>query len=160
MYKKLFLFLVFLSSLSFSQNKNFSIEDKLIIWKNVYEDSTSILELKKNFRLEFVSDSTGFIKKTNFSDRKIDQLTAEFKIESKKGRYRVSVYNIKFYEEQRVLNSDGISMQTIRETTIEESWIKNDGTIRKSIFGYNVTERLHPHLIDLFKIKLKKDEEW
>ena len=62
--KKIILFAVlFFSAMGFTQNKNFIIEDKLIIWKLVYEDSTNISELKNNPRLEFSTDSTGFIKK-------------------------------------------------------------------------------------------------
>jgi hypothetical protein len=89
--KNTLLFLIFITNISFSQNKNFTIEDKLIIWKLVYEDLTNISELKNNLRLEFITDSTGYIKKTNFNDKKVRQLIAEFKVESKKGRYRVSI---------------------------------------------------------------------
>jgi hypothetical protein len=61
--KNILLLLLFITNISFSQNKNFTIEDKLIIWKLVYEDSTNISELKNNPRLQFITDSTGFIKK-------------------------------------------------------------------------------------------------
>ncbi|TRX01878.1 hypothetical protein [Flavobacterium gawalongense] len=158
--KNILLLLIFITNISFSQNKNFTIEDKLIIWKLVYEDSTNISELKNNPRLEFNTDSTGYIKKTNFEDKKINQLTGEFKIESKKGKYRVSIFNIKFFVEPVGLYSGGISMQTISEFTIEKSLIRKNGTIRESSLGYNLTETLNPHFIELFTIKKKIKSEW
>ena len=159
--EKIILFAVlFFSTIGFSQNKNFIIEDKLIIWKLVYEDSTSISELKSNPRLEFITDSTGYIKKTNFNDKKVKQLIAEFKIESKKGKYRVSIFNVKFFVEPIGINSGMFSTQTISEHTIEESLIKKNGTIRESYLGYNLTETLNPHLVELFMIKKLIKSEW
>ena len=159
--EKIILFAVlFFSTIGFSQNKNFIIEDKLIIWKLVYEDSTSISELKSNPRLEFITDSTGYIKKTNFNDRKVKQLIAEFKIESKKGKYRVSIFNVKFFVEPIGINSGMFSTQTISEHTIEESLIKKNGTIRESYLGYNLTETLNPHFVELFTIKKLIKSEW
>ncbi len=145
----------FFSVCVYSQNKNFVIVDKQIVWQNVYEDSTDLKELKNNTRLDFKTDSTGYIKKTNFENKRLNQLTGEFKIESKKDKYRVSVFNIKFYVEPIGLYSGGISMQTISEFTIEKSLIKSDGSIKKTSMGYNLTETLNPHLVDLFTIKKK-----
>lgn len=126
----------------------------------IYEDSTNTSELKNNPRLEFKTDSTGYIKKTNFEDKKLNQLTEEFEIESKKRKYRVSVYNIKFYVEPINLYSGGVSMQSISEFTIEKSLIKKNGTIRESSFGYNLTETLNPHLTELFTIIKKTKLDW
>lgn len=159
--KKMILIAVLLFSLiGFAQNKNFVIEDNLIVWKLIYQDSTSTSKLKNNPRLEFNTDSTGYIKKTNFEDKKLNQLTGEFKIESKKGKYRVSVFNIKFFVEPIGLYSGGLSMQTISEFTIEKSLIKKNGTIRESSLGYNLTETLNPHLVELFTIKIKTNSNW
>lgn len=157
--KKIIALTLLITSTMFCQNKNFTVENGLIYWKLVYEDSTSTSELKNNPRLEFKTDSTGYIKKTNFEDKKLNQLTGEFKVESKKGKYRVSVFNVKFYVEPVGLYSGGISMQTISEFTIEESLIKKNGTIRESYFGYNLTETLNPHLTKLFTInKIEKSD--
>lgn len=145
---------------SYSQNKNFELENNLIVWKFIYQDSKDILNLKNNPRLEFKNDSTGIIKKTNFENKKLNQLTGDFKIESKSGKYRVSVFNIKFYVEPVGFQSGSITMQTISEFTIEKSLLKKDGTIREKYFGYNLTETLNPHLLDLFKIKEKTSSDW
>jgi hypothetical protein len=148
------------STIGFAQNKNFVIEDKLIVWKLVYEDSTNISELRNNLRLEFITDSMGHIKKTNFENKKLNQLSGEFKIESKKGKYRITVFNIKFFVEPIGLYSGGMSMQTISEYTIEKSLMKKNGTIRESSLGYNLTETLNPHFIELFTIKKTIKSEW
>ncbi len=160
MRKILIISIFILSSTGFAQNKNFVIENNLIVWKFIYDDSTNVSELKNNPRLEFKTDSTGYIKKTNFEDKKLNQLTGEFKIESKKGKYRVSVYNMKFYVEPITLNSSSISMQTISEFSIEKSLIKSNGTIRESSFGYNLTETLNPHLVRLFTIIKNVKSDW
>lgn len=160
MKRTLFYFLLLTSVLVSSQNKNFAVENNLITWKLVFEDSTSVSELRNNPRLEFVTDSTGYIKKTNFEDKKLNQMTGEFKLETKKGKYRASVFNIKFFVEPMGLYSGGISMQTISEFTIEKSLLKKNGTIKESSFGYNLTETLNPNLVELFTIKRKVKSEW
>ena len=145
---------LFVSAMGFSQNKNFVVEDNLIVWRLVYEDASHFSALKNNLRLDFVSDSTGYISKTNFSDRKLEELTADFRIEAKDGKYRVSVFNIRFLEE-------GINTKHgIQDYSIESYFLKNNGTIRKSILGYNVTEILNPHLVDLFTIKKTNNADW
>ena len=128
--------------------------------KKFYNDSSEIAKLKRNPKLEFVTDSTGFIKKTNFNDENLRQLTGEFLIEKKSNRYRVSVFNVVFYTEPVGLNSGGLSMQTISEYTIEKSLITKKGKIRESSMGYNLTETLNPHLENLFKIIEVKNEDW
>lgn len=143
-----------------SQNENFSIQDGLIYWQKVYETSKDINNLKSNPRLEFVTDSTGKIKKTNFNDKNLRELTGEFLIESKDNRYRVSVFNVVFYVEPTTLKSSSIEMQTISEYTIEKSLIKKNGTIRERYLGYNLTETLNPHLESLFSIKDKEQDDW
>ena len=159
--KKLLTVTFFMTSIfAFAQNKNFIIENDLITWKLIYEDSTSIAQLRNHPRLEFITDSTGRIKKTNFENKKLNQLTGEFKIEAKKEKYRVSVFNIKFFVDPVGLYDGGISMQTISEFTIEKSLIKKDGTIREKYFGYNLTETLNPHLVQLFTIDKKTKSDW
>ncbi|MFV5694416.1 hypothetical protein ACM55G_03120 [Flavobacterium sp. LB3P122] len=87
-------------------------------------------------------------------------MSGEFKIESKKGKYRVSAFNIIFYVNPIGLYSRGIAMQTISEFTIEKYLIKKNETIRESSLGYNLTETLNPHLVELFTIKKKIKSEW
>ncbi|KDN55889.1 hypothetical protein [Flavobacterium seoulense] len=146
-----------LSSIGFSQNKNFVVEDRLMVWRLVYEDPTPISALEKNFRLEFVTDSTGFIKRTNFENRRLNQFTAEFKIESKKDKYRVSVHNIIFFDD---LIRTKTTFQTIPEYTIESQFMKNDGTIRKAPWGLNLTEILNTYFTELFTIKKTDNSDW
>jgi len=157
---KLVLFFLIISSVSFSQNKKFTVEDDLIIWKNVYEDSLSTAIIKNNPRLYFETDSTGYIKKTNFNNDRIREMTAEFKIESKIVKYRVSVYNIKMFVDPIGLDMGGITMQSISEYTIEKSILKSDGTIKKSKYAYGLIDTLDYYFTELFTIKNTKRNEW
>ncbi|MFA9189655.1 hypothetical protein [Flavobacterium magnesitis] len=145
---------LFVNAIGFSQNKNFIVEDNLIVWRLVYEDASHFSALKNNLRLDFVSDSTGYISKTNFADRKLEELTADFRIEAKEGKYRVSVFNIRFYD--RAIRKK----EAIQEYAIESHFLKNNGEIRKSILGYNVTELLNPHFEELFTIKKGVNSDW
>jgi hypothetical protein len=148
---------LFVNAMGFSQNKNFVVEDRLMVWKLVYEDATPISALKNNLRLEFITDSTGFIKRTNFENRRLNQFTAEFKIESKKGKYRAMVHNIIFFED---LVPTKAAFQAIPEYTIESQFMKNDGTIRKSLWGLNLTEILNTYFTELFTIKKTNNSDW
>lgn len=159
--KRAILFLLFLTPLfGMSQNKNFILENGLVYWKYVYESSKEISTLKNNPLLSFKTDSTGVIKKTNFNNKKVKKLVGEFKIDRKQGRYRVSVFNVRFFVEPITLGMGSMATQTISEHTIEESLVKKNGTIRKSFMGYNLTETLNPHLVDLFRIKEIKNDDW
>jgi hypothetical protein len=42
-------------------------------------------------------------------------IVAEFKIEVKKNKYRVSVFNTRFNEEPRIINKDGLLIQANNE---------------------------------------------
>jgi hypothetical protein len=154
------LFLLF-SFCAHSQNPNFKVEDGLINWNYVYEDSTSVSELKNKQLLEFKTDTTGYIKKTNFNNKHLRFFVAEFKIESKKNKYRVSVFNIVFDSDNFTMSSGGLSLGSNPTYTIETAFLKKDGTIKKTgSFGYNITETLNPHFVDLFTIKKKLKSEW
>nr|WP_315147799.1 hypothetical protein [uncultured Flavobacterium sp.] len=161
--KKIFLvLLMFLAFKNYSQNKNFLIEYNLITWRNVYQDSTDIKELQKDPRLEFKTDSTGYIRKTTFGNKYLQHqpLTGEFKIECQKSKYRVSVFNIVFHVNPRGMNMGVLTYQHETEFTIESGFLKSDGTIRKSFWGFNVTEKLNPHLFELFTIKKISKSGW
>jgi hypothetical protein len=148
------------SIISSAQNKNFILDQNFISWKYIYEDAESILKLKNNLGLQFKTDTTGFIKRTNFNNRKLLKLEAEFKIESKKNRYRVCVYHIKFIEEPTIINTDSLLLQVINEHTIEQKLLTRNGLIRGSSFGKNLTEILNPHFVELFRIRQDSDSNW
>jgi hypothetical protein len=160
MKKIIFITFLLITNISFAQNKIFSVEDGLIIWRYIYEDSTSISKLKSNPRLEFKTDSTGIIKKTNFSDKMLHPIVAEFKIEVKKNKYRVSVFNTRFNEEPRIINKDGLLIQANNEYTIEQALLKRNKTLKKPSLLNNSTETLNPHLIQLFTIKNPAKNDW
>ena len=160
MKKLIFITFLLITNISFAQNKNFIVEDGLIIWRFIYEDSTSISKLKSNPRLEFKTDSSGIIKKTNFSDNMLHPIVAEFKIEVKKNKYRVSVFNTRFNEETRIINKDGLLIQATNVYTIEQALLKRNKTLKKPSLFNNSTETLNPHLIQLFTIKKPSKNDW
>jgi hypothetical protein len=145
---------LFVNAIGFSQNNNFIVEDNLIVWRLVYEDANHFSALKNKLRLNFVSDSTGTISKTNFAERKLEELTADFRIESKKGKYRVSVFNIRFFGQ--ILHDK----ELLQDYCMESEFLKKNGEIKKSIWGYNETELLDSHLVELFTIKKIANTNW
>ena len=158
--KKLLLNMSFLVTMvSLAQNKNFTVDQNYITWKFIYENSESIVKLKNNLGLLFKTDSTGFIKRTNFNDRRLLKLEAEFKIESKHNRYRVTIYNIKFLQEPAIVSGDSLLSKLANEITIEQKLLNRKGLIRQSSFGHDLTEILNPYFNQLFVIN-KHINDW
>jgi hypothetical protein len=156
MKKSIMLLLLLLSSIAFGQNNNFIVEDSLIIWRKVYENSKNFLELKNNPRLEFKTDTTGFIKKTNFSNDKLYELVGEFRIEFKENRYRVSIFNIRFYKIGTNTVENAKELESTTDVSIEKVALKRNGNVRE----YTATEELNRHFINLFTIKAKGKSDW
>lgn len=157
--KNILLFCLF-STIAIAQNKNFSVENNLITWKLVYNESVNLSDLKNNPRLEFKTDSTGNIKKGSENLNKLDEYTADFKIEAKTGKYRATVYNIRFYDPKALVTSGETKVVYPSDEPIEKNWLKRNGTIRESLFWDNITETMNPFLTDLFKIKKIVKADW
>lgn len=87
-------------------------------------------------------------------------IVAEFKIEVKKNKYRVSVFNIRFNEEPRIINKDWLLIQANNEYTIEQALLKRNKKLKKPSLFNNSTETLNPHLIQLFTIKNPAKNDW
>ncbi|PXY44754.1 hypothetical protein DMB68_14980 [Flavobacterium hydrophilum] len=143
-----------------AQNKNFSVENNLITWKLVYNTSVSISDLKNNPRLEFKTDSTGSIKKGSENLNKLNEYTADFKIESKAGKYRATVYNIRLYDPKAVVSSGETKVIYPIDNPIEKEWLKRNGTVREALLWYNITEIMNPFLTEIFTLKKRVKEDW
>ena len=158
--KKLLVLLVCLFvNYGFSQNPNFKIEDNLIKWQYVYNDSLNIDNLKSNLNLEFITDFSGNVKRSNFNDEKLNDQTSEFIIEKKENKYRVTIYNIKIIPTQMAFSMNGVTSMPKDIIRIEEILLKNN-KIKKTFWGVNLSEILHPHYFDLFVMKQKIKEDW
>ncbi|MCI9844231.1 hypothetical protein [Flavobacterium pectinovorum] len=157
--KNILLFCLFCTT-AIAQNKNFNVEYNIITWKKVFDEPLSISDLKNNPRLEFKTDSTGSIKKGIENSNWLKEYTADFKIEKKTGRYRASVYNIRFYDSEVRVNSGETKTISSSDYPIEKEWLKNDGTIRGSLFWFNITETMNPFLTELFTAKKTVKEDW
>jgi hypothetical protein len=64
--KKLYLAAFLFTIISFAQNKNFILNEKVINWNLVYNDAANINNSRNKQLLNFTTDSTGFIKKQTF----------------------------------------------------------------------------------------------
>lgn len=160
MKKILFLLLLLFNVFANAQNPNFKVDNGTLIWQWVYEDSLDVNNLKQNLKLEFITDTTGKLKRTNFNDKNLREQIAEFKIEKKQGKYRVTMFNIKIIPMQISMNYGGASALPDDLLALEAVLIKNDGSIRAAYWGYNMTEVLHKHYLNLFSKKEKTKEEW
>lgn len=148
--------LLLLSTVSFAQNHNFIVADSLVIWQKVYQNSKNISDLKNNPRLDFRTDATGCIKKTNFSNNGLNELVGEFRIEFKENRYRVSVYNIRFYKIGVNTLENAKELETTTDFSIEKVALKRNGTVRDN----DTIKELNNHFTNLFTIKEQVKSEW
>lgn len=143
---------------SFSQNKNFTIENDLLTWKYVFSETYDSSLLKNKPRLEFITDSTGTIKKGLASDRNVkDEYTANFRIETRENRYRVIVNNLRFYNTTQI-EFDMFS-SSVHDYPMEKFWIRNNGAIRAKYWGVSLTDILNNDFIKLFTLQTKVEKE-
>ena len=156
MKKSIIALVLLLSSISYAQNNNFVVEDSLIIWRKVYEIDKNFSEIKNNPRLEFKTDSSGCIKKTNFSNDGLDELVGEFRIEFKANRYRVSVYNIRFYKIGKNTVENASALETTTDFAIEQVALKRNGTVRED----STVKELNRHFTSLFTVKQPIKTDW
>lgn len=151
--------ILLLSFTIYGQNPNFIIQDNIVKWQFVYSDSLDIDYLKINPNLEFKTELTGYIKRTNFNNKKLNDQVSEFVIEKKSGKYRVTIFNIKIIPQQIAFSFGEVTSLPADLISIESVLIKNN-QIRKSYLGYNLSETLHPHYFNLFLIKTEYKDEW
>lgn len=160
--KKISLLLSF--SLSFfiakaqSQEGYFSIKDNLVVWTKIYDTIPDLVELKKNPMLEFTSETAGLIKKSKpipLTKRLLDEITCNFRIDEKDGRYKVEVSNI------RITPSYTISLYGVSSTESDYP-LEDAGLNKKFEFNDNFLNHLAKPYDKLFSSyfnpKEKKDD--
>ncbi len=155
-----FILLCLISIPSTGQNKNFSIEDRLVLWSNIYENSEKLTDVKLNPRLYFKTDSTGSIKKSLANKKLKDELTADFKIEFKDKRYKVRVFNIRFYNTTQI-TLYGVTTD-VKDYGIENFLVKKrKDEFKTSRNAVRLTNLLNDYFIDLFSYeKNTKKNNW
>ncbi len=158
--KKILFLLLLSNAFANAQNPNFKVDNGTLIWQWIYEDSLDVNNLKQNLKLDFITDTTGKLKRTNFNDKNLREQIAEFKIEQKQGKYRVTMFNIKIIPMQISLDLGGVSSLPDDLLSLEAVLIKKDGSIRAALWGYNMTEVLHKHYLNLFSKKEKAKDDW
>lgn len=147
------------SYISLSQNKNFVIENGLVYWKNIYETPIKLETIKTNPRLDFTTDSTGVLKKGLPHKKYKEEIKAEFKIEKKDNKYRVSVFNIRFIDSFEI-TLYGVTNKS-EDTSIETYLIRSkDGEIRKNKKAIEMLDLLNDYLINIFDSNKEKKKDW
>jgi len=142
-----------------SQNQNLYVENDLVHWRYVYENGFGINDLMEKPKLEFFNENKGIIKKNSMNHKKVnDEITADFFVEEKDGRYRVTVNNIRFFSTTQI-QIGGIS-SSITDYPVETSLLKKDNTIKPKVWGIDFSEILHNYFFELFNAKESKNDDW
>lgn len=160
--KKLLFLIPFISFVFFANGQGqegyFSIKDNFIVWTKIYDTIPDLEAMKKNPILEFASETSGSIKKSNpipLTKRKLDEITGSFRIDQKDGRYKVEVSNI------RITPSYTISLYGISSTDSDYS-LEEAGLNKKFEFNDNFLNHLAKPYDNLFSSyfdpKEKKDD--
>lgn len=141
------------------QEGYFSIKDNFIVWTKIYESSLDLEEMKKNPILEFTSETSGLIKKSNpipLTKRKLDEITGSFRIDEKDGRYKVEVSNI------RITPSLTYSIYGV-STTMSDYPVEDAGLNKKFEFNDNFLNHLarpYDNLFSSFFDSKEKKDDW
>jgi hypothetical protein len=153
------LFGVFTVNAQNNQEGYFSIKDNLIVWTKIYETTPDLEFMKKNPVLEFTSETTGLINKSKpipLTKRQLDEITANFRIDEKDGRYRVEVSNI------RVIPSLTYSLYGV-STTMSDYPLETAGLNKKFEFNSNFLNHIakpYDNLFSGFFDPKKKNDDW
>lgn len=139
MKKLTFALFLFTCSLAIGQESNFKLENNKLIWQKTYE---SLNEIPL-----FSPDNTVLIKVKSFNWALRDyDLIAEYIIETKDGKYRATVFNMK------------MTVQGGDPNEIEFLWVKDGKGITKTKSFVSQMEMTDLKLTDFFTIKEK--DKW
>ena len=140
--KKILLFLLFSVS-CLAQENNFSITNDNIIWENVFITSqTNIPELlSRHSRIKIASASGSLYKGTGTgirnkcagtSDYMSREFNFDFEIEISEGKYRVTVFNIKYAEKPKKA-----AFTKLEKFLLENNAMKQDAKANNDIMCLN-----------------------
>lgn len=142
-----------------AQTENFSVENDFLTWKFIYNEDLDIDQMKSNPRFSFMNDSTGIINKGSVNNKNIKhEYTANFKVESKANKYRVTINNIRFYNETQI--NFGMFESNVTDYPIETPALNKKGEIKAPKRGPSLTEIMNNHFMELFKMKHKTKDDW
>ena len=157
-----------LASVTMMQAQNFNAEDGKIYWQKVYEKNIDIVSSLTNAGIFTDITSTNGIVSARMKQTAIDlngrsamnvpilirdgNLTCFVRIQSKEGRYRVTVEQFKIHNKYEENNEAG--------TELEFWYIKKQDSTLKPNFIKTAAPVLDDMLSDLFEFSNKLDDEW
>ena len=157
-----------LASVTMMQAQNFNAEDGKIYWQKVYEKNIDIVSSLTNAGIFTDITTTNGIVSARMKQTAIDlngrsamnvpilirdgNLTCFVRIQSKEGRYRVTVEQFKIHNKYEENNETG--------TELEFWYIKKQDSTLKPNFIKTAAPVLDDMLSDLFEFSNKLDDEW
>lgn len=142
-----------------NQEGYFIIKENIIVWTKIYETTPNIEEMKKNPSLDFTSEKAGLIKKSKpipVTKRKLDEITGNFIIEEKDGRYKVEVSNV------RIIPSFTYSIYGV-STTMSDYPLEDAGLNKRLEFTSNFLKNIaksYDNLFSGFFDPNEKNDDW
>jgi hypothetical protein len=165
---KFIAFFLLLSSLCFSQEnpiyERFKIENKNIIWQNIYQKDTiyNLENFKEKLKLNFTSNTTGFANNQKLKCKGLaiymnSNFGFNFLIEEKDNKFRITVYDI-YFEDNFQLNIGTVSTSQ-KNTLLSDMELRtSDKTFRKNSQSNKNMLCLDNYLLNIFH--LKTDTSW
>lgn len=155
---KKFYFILLFTSICYCQDinyKRFSIENKQIVWQNIYQkDSIQNIEaLKKNLNLVFTNLNSGYSKNqklrcSGIAIYMMDIFQFNFQIEEKENKYRIRISNIAFNDNIEL--NLGSVQTTNKINLLEDFELKTkDYKFRKNSQSKKNMECLDQYLLEL-----------
>lgn len=183
--KKLFLFtIIFCSQIALAQMENFTLTDRQVTWRKVYETTKTKEDIKvtiasrNNLKITNITDSliigefsnlTMDYKKAGFSYmgtpiilNETNKFFGSFKIEFKEDRYRASIWNLTSKGMNTALYSDGFGISSELTTSLEQLLLKSNRVeFRKNFYKTNgkIIDVTFNDLLD-FNSEVLKDDKW
>lgn len=177
--------LLIISIFAFSQDLSFRINNKQVEWEKIFNTEKKLSNIKSTLllsgKLKFISETENSLI-GEFGDFLMDykgagftqmgtpmylnsnnRYSANFKIDIKEGKYRVTIFNIKFKGMQMSLYSGGVGMSGNNENNIEEYLLKNNKEQFKGSFNdkpYKILDYSFTNLFDVSKYQNTSNDNW
>lgn len=184
MKKIILLFTISLSVFITAQESAFVISNKQVVWQRIYESNKTPAEVKSILlatgKLKFTGEDTNILT-GEISDFIMDfkgagftkmgtplyltnnsKYFANFKIEFKEGKYRVTATNIKFKGDSFSIFSGGIGFTSSGDDNLESYALNNDRKLFKASFDGRASRIINYSFAQLFDASkyTKTDDNW
>lgn len=150
--KKLFLIILLISNITFSQQTNFRVENNTIFW-SINNDKINFEALNKHPKITFTEEKKGFFQnaKSKCPGSSIfmrEEFNFDFRISNENNTIKIEVYNIRFKNSIQT-NLYGVSTSN-SDAPFENYALKNDNTLRTNNTFKKNFECLHSFFKEVF----------